>query len=41
VRFADALPKNHAQRIQKPELRAEGVTEDTWDREEHGYVVAR
>jgi crotonobetaine/carnitine-CoA ligase len=41
VRFADALPKNHAQRIQKPELRAEGVTADTWDREEHGYVVAR
>ena len=41
VRFVDELPKNHAQRIQKQELRAEGVTPDTWDREEHGYVVTR
>ena len=41
VRFVDELPKNHAQRIQKHELRAEGVTSDTWDREEHGYVVTR
>ena len=41
VRFVDELPKNHAQRIQKPELRAEAVTADTWDREQHGYVVTR
>ena len=41
VRFTDELPKNHAQRIQKQELRAEAVTEDTWDREQHGYVVTR
>ena len=41
VRFVTELPKNHAQRIQKPELRAEGVTPDTWDREDHGYVVTR
>ena len=41
VRFMEALPKNHAERIQKFQLRDEGVTPDTWDREEHGYKVAR
>jgi carnitine-CoA ligase len=41
VRFVAELPKNHAQRIQKQELRGDGVTPDTWDREEHGYVVTR
>jgi crotonobetaine/carnitine-CoA ligase len=41
VRFMDALPRNHAERVQKTELRATGVTDDTWDREAHGYVVAR
>jgi len=41
VRFMDALPKNHAERIQKFELRDEGLTRDSWDREEHGYEVLR
>ena len=41
VRFMDALPRNHAERVQKTELRADGVTADTWDREAHGYKVAR
>ena len=41
VRFIPGLPRNHAQRIQKQELRADAVTADTWDREEHGYVVKR
>jgi crotonobetaine/carnitine-CoA ligase len=41
VRFMDALPKNHAERVQKFDLRAAGVTTDTWDREAHGYTVAR
>jgi crotonobetaine/carnitine-CoA ligase len=40
VRFVDELPKNHAQRIQKPVLREQGV-EDAWDREAVGYVVRR
>ena len=40
VRFVDELPKNHAQRIQKPVLREQGV-EDAWDREDVGYVVRR
>jgi carnitine-CoA ligase len=41
VRFVAGLPKNHAQRIEKPVLRAAGVTADTWDREAHGYIVRR
>ena len=41
VRWMDALPKNHAQRVQKFRLRDDGVTEDTWDRESVGYVVRR
>lgn len=40
VRLVDELPKNHAQRIQKPELREQGV-EGAWDRESVGYVVRR
>jgi crotonobetaine/carnitine-CoA ligase len=41
VRWLDALPKNHAQRVQKVTLRDEGITTDTWDRESVGYVVRR
>jgi len=41
VRFMSALPKNHAERVQKFELRDEGVTGDCWDREAHGYKVQR
>ena len=41
VRWMDALPKNHAQRVQKVRLREDGVTDDTWDRESVGYVVER
>ena len=41
VRFAAELPKNQSQRIEKFVLREQGVTEDTWDRESVGYVVAR
>jgi crotonobetaine/carnitine-CoA ligase len=41
VRFMDELPKNHAQRVEKVKLREQGVTDDTWDREDHGYVVRR
>jgi crotonobetaine/carnitine-CoA ligase len=41
VRFMDGLPRNHAERVQKTELRADGITPDTWDREAHGYKVAR
>ena len=41
VRFADELPKNHAQRVQKFKLRELGLTADTWDRDAHGYQVRR
>ena len=41
VRFVDELPKTPSQRIQKFKLRDEGVTTDTWDRQEAGYEVRR
>ena len=41
VRFMTELPRNHAERVQKFELRDEGVTADSWDRETHGYKVQR
>lgn len=41
VRFAAALPKNTSERIEKYKLREEGVTADTWDREQAGYQVRR
>jgi crotonobetaine/carnitine-CoA ligase len=41
VRFMDALPRNHAERVQKTELRADGITADTWDRESVGYKIKR
>lgn len=41
VRWMDALPKNASERVQKFVLRDDGVTDDTWDREAHGYVVER
>ncbi len=41
VRFTAELPKSPAQRIQKYKLRDDGLTHDTWDREDHGYVVSR
>jgi crotonobetaine/carnitine-CoA ligase len=36
-----SLPKNAVGRILKHELRAEGVSGQTWDREKAGYVVRR
>jgi len=41
VRYMDSLPKNASQRVEKLKLRADGVTEDTWDREVAGYTVRR
>ena len=42
VRFVDELPKSHAQRILKQELKAEGVdAPGVWDRESAGYEVRR
>ena len=41
VRFAAELPKNQAQRIQKQGCAARASPSETWDREQHGYVVPR
>jgi crotonobetaine/carnitine-CoA ligase len=42
VRFMDALPKSHAQRILKQDLKRDGVdAPDVWDREAAGYEVRR
>jgi carnitine-CoA ligase len=42
LRFVDELPKSHAQRILKQELKAEGTEADgVWDRESVGYKVRR
>ena len=40
-RFMAALPRNHAERVQKFQLRDEGIVDDVWDRDAHGYTVAR
>ena len=41
VRWADGLPKTPSERVQKFKLREDGVTADTWDRDEAGYTVPR
>ncbi|HEY1709542.1 MAG TPA: AMP-binding protein [Rhizomicrobium sp.] len=41
VRIVDALPKTPTQKIQKHLLRADGLTDDTWDREKAGITIKR
>ena len=42
VRFMDRLPRSHAQRVLKPELKSAGAdAPGVWDRESAGYVVQR
>jgi crotonobetaine/carnitine-CoA ligase len=41
VRFMTEFPRTPSQRIQKFELRGQGLTPDTWDRDAHGYQVRR
>ncbi|MCX6408882.1 MAG: AMP-binding protein [Actinobacteria bacterium] len=41
IRFVDSLPKTPTERVQKVKLRDEGITADTWDREEAGVKVKR
>ncbi|MCL2337786.1 MAG: AMP-binding protein [Firmicutes bacterium] len=41
IRFMDELPKNVMLRVEKFKLRDEGITPDTWDREQAGYKLAR
>jgi crotonobetaine/carnitine-CoA ligase len=41
VRFVDALPKTPTSKVQKHQLRSEGITADAWDREAAGLRVRR
>lgn len=41
VRFLPSLPKTPTQKVLKQQIRAEGVTSDTWDREAAGIKVHR
>jgi carnitine-CoA ligase len=41
VRVVDSLPRTPTSKIQKVQLRSDGVTADTWDREAAGIVVKR
>jgi crotonobetaine/carnitine-CoA ligase len=41
VRILDALPKTPTNKIQKVDLRKEGVTADCWDREAAGIRLKR
>ena len=41
VRILDGLPKTPTNKVQKAELRAAGITADTWDREAAGIILKR
>ena len=41
IEFKDDLPRTPTQKVRKVELRAEGVTAATWDREKAGFRVTR
>ena len=41
IRFVDALPKTPTSKVEKHALRAEGVTDQTWDREAAGMKLKR
>jgi crotonobetaine/carnitine-CoA ligase len=41
VRVVDALPRTPTAKIEKAKLRAQGLTQDTWDREKAGIVIKR
>ncbi len=41
IRVVDELPKTPTAKVQKVDLRAAGVTNDTWDREAAGIRIKR
>jgi crotonobetaine/carnitine-CoA ligase len=41
VRMLSELPKTPSSKVLKAQLRAEGITADTWDREQAGIVIRR
>jgi crotonobetaine/carnitine-CoA ligase len=41
IRIVDALPKTPTEKVQKSQLRIEGITSDTWDRDKSGLRFSR
>jgi crotonobetaine/carnitine-CoA ligase len=41
IRIVDAFPKTGTERTIKYQLKSQGVTPDTWDREAAGYRLRR
>ena len=41
LRILPELPKTPSAKVQKHLLRGEGVTDDSWDREAHGFTLKR
>ena len=41
IRVMSELPKTPTQKIRKNTLREQGITKDTWDREEHGFRIKK
>ncbi len=41
IRIVDALPKTETAKVQKAELRVQGITADTWDRDASGLKIKR
>jgi crotonobetaine/carnitine-CoA ligase len=41
LEFKEALPKTPTEKVEKHKLKAEGVTQSTWDREKAGYKLKR
>ena len=41
IRIVDELPKTPTAKVEKHLLRAEGLTENTWDRERAGFIIRR
>jgi crotonobetaine/carnitine-CoA ligase len=41
IRLVDAFPKTGTERTMKYQLKSQGVTRDTWDREATGYTLRR
>ena len=41
VRILPELPKTPTAKVQKADLRRQGITADTWDRDKAGIVIRR
>jgi crotonobetaine/carnitine-CoA ligase len=41
IRIVEALPKTPTEKVQKAQLRIEGITSDTWDRDKSGLSLRR